>query len=102
MTCTPICVQPSPTQAHCGTYHLTFGGVRGFDRHRRRGVCVAPDVLGYTNNGSGVYRMPIDDAGRQRLARPRGPQTAETGPGVVQGATPKSETAKSPTGGMTS
>lgn len=68
MACTTTCIQPSPSQAHCGACHVTFGGVTGFDRHRRDGQCLTPAEIGYADNGSGVYRAPMSDSGRERLA----------------------------------
>lgn len=91
MTCTTTCVQPSPSQCHCGACHITFGGLSGFDRHRRDGQCLTPEAIGYVRDPRGVYRAPITDEQRQRLAALRGnapsavlrePQTAETGSGV--------------------
>ncbi len=31
---------------HCTGCHRTFGGARGFDEHRKDGVCVDPETLG--------------------------------------------------------
>jgi hypothetical protein len=93
MTCNGTCTQPTPSQAHCGACHTTFGGVSGFDRHRRDGQCLTPAEIGYTDDGRGVYRAPITNAARERFAALRGnapsarllaPQTAETRPVVGQ------------------
>lgn len=48
MTCRPTCIQPSPSNAHCAAdgCHRTFGGITGFDRHRRGGECLDPAGLG--------------------------------------------------------
>lgn len=72
MSCTTSCVQPSPAQAHCGACHRTFGGVSGFDRHRRGGLCLSPAEIGYADNGRGVFREPLTDSRRKRLADLRG------------------------------
>lgn len=68
MTCTPTCIAPSPSQAHCGSgCHRTFGSVTGFDRHRRAGQCVDPatfkghDAMHIDHNG--IWRY---DGGHRR------------------------------------
>jgi hypothetical protein len=68
--CTPTCRQPSPSMAHCPTCHRTFGGVWGFDRHRRNGACVDPQTLGMVDR-DGVWRTPMDMDTPERL-RPSG------------------------------
>ena len=70
MTCTPSCKKPSPAQAHCSACHRTFGGVTGFDAHRREGACLDPSGLGMADNG-GVWRMPMTEAARARLEATR-------------------------------
>ena len=91
MSCTTTCIQPSPSQAHCGACHVTFGGITGFDRHRRHGQCLTPEAIGHTDNGRGVYRLPMTEARAAQLAAmrtdaPSGshrtPQTAEQASGV--------------------
>lgn len=96
MSCTPTCIAPSPSNAHCAAEgcHVTFGGVGGFDRHRRDGECLTPAKIGYTADSRGVYRAPLSDTDRERLAAMRGrntdapsactvsPQTAQTVSGV--------------------
>lgn len=64
MSCTPgTCVQPTPAQAHCGSCHVTFGGVRLFDQHRytlpggERRACLHPRALG-AEERNGVWRVP--------------------------------------------
>lgn len=64
MTCTPTCVRPTPSQAHCAVCHLTYGGVYGFDAHRRDGRCLDPASLGMAPDDSGVWRRPAPDAPR--------------------------------------
>ena len=66
MTCMTSCRQPTPAQAHCGVCHRTWGGVTGFDAHRRDGVCLDPATLGYVER-DGVWRTPMTDAVRERL-----------------------------------
>lgn len=39
--------------------HRTFGGVRGFDRHRRNGRCLDPGQFGYVER-DGIWREPMD------------------------------------------
>lgn len=88
MSCTIDCVHPTPTQAHCAVAncHRTFGAVSGFDRHRRHGHCLNPATLGMVET-AGVWRIPISDADRARLAKIRdadsrvriAPQSDETG-----------------------
>lgn len=90
MTCTTTCVKPSPSQAHCAAEgcHTTFGGISGFDRHRRDGQCLTPEAIGYTPNAAGVYRAPMSEAGRARLAALSTPQTAENAE-LVRASTPE-------------
>lgn len=78
MTCTYDCQRPTPAQAHCAAdgCHRTFGGVSGFDRHRRDGRCLDPAPLGYTEI-RGIWRQPLDDDARSRLWP--APQAAEQG-----------------------
>jgi len=64
MTCRPDCRTPTPTQAHCPTCHETFGGVTGFDAHRRNGKCVP--AKGY-DLVRGVWRRPMPDDRLERV-----------------------------------
>jgi hypothetical protein len=66
--CTDACVKPSASQAHCTVCHRTFGGVSGFDKHRRDGRCIDPETLGMRLTDVGVWRFPISDEERERLA----------------------------------
>jgi hypothetical protein len=61
MTCTPACLHPRGRQAHCGSCHQTFGGLKGFDAHRRRGVCVLPTELGMVADPRGVWHSPMGE-----------------------------------------
>lgn len=100
--CLTDCIKPSPSQAHCGACHTTFGGVSGFDRHRRDGQCLTPDAIGYTPDTRGVYRAPMTEAGRQRIAaladsRCDGePQTAQNTSGVGRDTLDDHEPAETP------
>lgn len=57
MTCLATCIQPSPSNAHCGACHVTYGSVTGFDRHRRAGECLNPRALDMHADRNGVWRM---------------------------------------------
>lgn len=63
--CCPPAPPVSGAQAHCSTCHETFGGVRGFDLHRRGGVCNPPASVGLADR-DGVWRSPMSDADRER------------------------------------
>lgn len=75
--CGQTCTAPTSMQAHCATCHRTFGGVTGFDAHRRAGACLDPSTLGYANR-AGVWRLPMPEAElkRRRGLRPI-PATAD-------------------------
>lgn len=53
--CLDTCTRPTPAQCHCATCYKTWGGVTGFDAHRRNGQCVEPK--GYVEV-KGVWRQP--------------------------------------------
>jgi hypothetical protein len=55
MSCTSECRKPSGRMAHCGACHRTFGGITGFDRHRKGGVCNEPTSVGL-RDASGIWR----------------------------------------------
>lgn len=78
--CTATCRRPSPAQAHCKSgCHRTFGGVGGFDRHRRDGQCLDPATLGYVER-DGIWRAPLSEEGAARLrGLAVGPLTAVIG-----------------------
>lgn len=82
--CLNDCVKPTPSQAHCSVCHITFGGITGFDRHRRDGQCLTPEAIGYTRSPTGVYRAPMSEAGKARLDALSAPQADENGPLVGQ------------------
>lgn len=65
MPCRPTCVQPSPTNAHCSACHTTFGGITGFDRHRRGGQCHDPALLEMHRDSRGVWRFAAPDPTRR-------------------------------------
>lgn len=73
--CSGTCIRPTPSQAHCGARncHQTFGGVTGFDAHRKDGICLNPETLGMVHN-NGVWRTPMSDEARERLEATRGSQ----------------------------
>jgi hypothetical protein len=89
MSCSAACIRPTPTQAHCGACHRTFGGVRGFDWHRHDGTCLPPEDVGHAADAKGVYRRPAPPGvdGRYADARSRSadePRAAEQGSVVGQ------------------
>lgn len=66
-TCVATCRRPSPAQAHCATCHRTFGGVTGFDAHRREGQCIDPAKAGYIET-DGLWRLPMTAERAEQLA----------------------------------
>lgn len=58
MKCTETCRSPAPSQAHCAACHRTFGGVKGFDEHRKDGVCLDPATRGMTEV-NGIWRRDV-------------------------------------------
>jgi hypothetical protein len=56
--------------AHCGACHRTFGGVGGFDAHRRGGRgCLEPTTVGLELR-NGAFRGPqLDVETLERLER---------------------------------
>jgi hypothetical protein len=108
VTCTSTCRKPNGRQAHCGACHHTWAGVTGFDEHRRGDRCLSPAEIGHTTDAHGVYRAPISESARARLASLRGnahsarriqPQGAETGPVVGRDTPGNSEAAETITCG---
>jgi hypothetical protein len=86
MNCTNACVQPSPSNAHCASCHLTFGSVRGFDLHRRGGGCRYPGNLRMHLDAGGRWRMDGWTPDAHAPAAPAvEPQAAENGSGVGPG-----------------
>lgn len=71
--CDDTCVRPTPSQAHCGARgcHQTFGGVTGFDAHRKDGTCLPPASIGMVLSDLGVWRTPMSDEARERLEAAR-------------------------------
>jgi hypothetical protein len=47
--------------AHCATCHKTFGGVTGFDEHRKNGHCVIPEGMQEVRPGVWGRPGPKDD-----------------------------------------
>lgn len=67
----PLCDRKRLTQAvpagtHCGVCHETFGGLGGFDRHRRDGWCLDPSTLGMEDM-AGVWRTPATPEAKERM-----------------------------------
>lgn len=60
MTCKVKCGRVTPSQAHCGVCHRTFGGVTGFDRHRKDGECLTPESFGLEFR-NGAWRFPAPE-----------------------------------------
>lgn len=53
-----------PSRAHCGACHRTFGGVTGFDKHRKNGVCLNPTTIGLVLSTAWDYEiwtLPVDE-----------------------------------------
>lgn len=70
-SCTTGCGRVAPSWARCAACHRTFGGVRGFDDHRRDGQCLNPADLGMTRGDAGIWRVPMTDADAARLTAHR-------------------------------
>ena len=67
MACSSTCVRPSTAQAHCGVCHRTFGGLKGFDAHRRDSKCADPKRLGMVLSDRNVWRTPMPEDAIARL-----------------------------------
>lgn len=52
--------------AHCAPCHRTFGGVAGFEKHRKGGTCLDPATLGMVER-DGIWRRPPDPRALARL-----------------------------------
>lgn len=76
MSCTTACHSPTPSQAHCGVCHRTYGSVTEFDRHRRSawptGACPDPASLDLVER-SGVW---ASQERHQKMARLHGARSA--------------------------
>lgn len=100
MTCVSTCIKPSPSNAHCGACHVTFGSVSGFDRHRSFGQCGRPSLLDMHRDGNGIWRMdgrnPHADAPSACAGKPQG---CETGSGVGRDRADDSKPAETLSGG---
>jgi hypothetical protein len=68
--------------------HRTFGGITGFDRHRRGGECLDPAGLGMHPDRRGVWRMDVTSDGPSRR---HGIATADENGPAVGPATPAEE-----------
>jgi hypothetical protein len=70
--CTGLgCVVPTASQAHCTVCHSTFGGVTGFDKHRKDGWCLNPVTLKMALNDRGVWRTVPTEADLKRFKEMR-------------------------------
>jgi hypothetical protein len=102
MRCGVDCPTPTKFQAHCSDCHRTFGGITGFDLHRRNGECIDPSTFDYvcldgvwrTKEGQeAVTRFRTRVAGKEGRRRRSDassapatpPQSAQDASGVPQG-----------------
>ena len=88
--CGQTCVRPTPTQAHCPTCHTTFGGITGFDAHRKGGLCLDPAAKGYVET-RGIWRLPMPETELDRRRALRPIDDATDGPEHVGGTTQPSK-----------
>jgi hypothetical protein len=97
VTCTSTCIQPSPSNAHCGACHTTFGAVSGFDRHRRGGECYGPALTTMHRDRNGIWRMdgrdPRADAHSADAVEPQSDETPSVVPECGSGDPDASESA---------
>lgn len=77
---------PTPSQAQCPTCRRTFGGVTGFDRHRRNGACLDPVALGMTQDGKGVWRSEVAARPSHWAAAATKPSFGRSGKGEAEKA----------------
>ena len=59
---------------HCAECHLTFGGITGFDDHRRSG-CLSKEEMfarGYIQDDAGFIRKPTPPPGTFKNNKKRG------------------------------
>ena len=66
-SCSVDCHRPTGNAAHCTVCHQTFGGVTGFDGHRKEGRCLDPATLGMELRGQ-IWKRPMDENARLRMA----------------------------------
>ena len=88
--CGQTCVRPTPTQAHCPTCHATFGGVTGFDAHRKAGACIDPAARGYVEV-KGIWRLPMPEVELDRRRRLHPADSATDGSERVGGTSQPSK-----------
>jgi hypothetical protein len=69
---------------------VTFGGVSGFDAHRRGGGCLPPGGLGYVVRDD-VWRMPVTLERLAQLAALRVTPRAADGPAGIVGTSEPSK-----------
>lgn len=48
----------SGRKCYCNGCHQKFGGVRGFERHRKNFKCVDPGSVGLSLNENGFWLLP--------------------------------------------
>lgn len=56
--CRKGCTWTGLSRCHCSACHETFGGITGFDMHRRGSRCSGPENLGLKQNGAGIWVTP--------------------------------------------
>lgn len=66
--------RPTPSQAHCTVCHETFGGVTGFDKHRKDGWCQNPASVDLVADDRGIWRWPASPDLRRFAESLRGPE----------------------------
>jgi hypothetical protein len=59
------------SQCLCSVCGEKFSGVGGFDKHRKDFRCQPPEAVGLVLDERGVWRAPITDAQREKLAELR-------------------------------
>lgn len=60
-TCGRELCRPGTNIAHCTVCCVTFGGLSGFDRHRKNGVCLRPETIGLTLSQYGYWVRKMED-----------------------------------------
>lgn len=83
--------------AHCAACHRTFGGVRGFERHRKNFTCVDPSTVGLVlieqDHGDPLWcrqDIPILASGTRRVADEQTSQVPSTRPHPINAVSPRS------------
>lgn len=55
-----------PAGLHCGVCHDTFGGLSGFEKHRKDGWCLNPAELNMELK-EGIWRQPLKPEDKARM-----------------------------------